>query len=97
MMIELIKRHFPEWIEAGVIVGTLVIGAVVSAGITFYKVDLMSEDVKDIKTAVSAIPVLVQRMDTIEKRLDDAEKQMDKLDDRVYHLKEGSDAKEGSI
>lgn len=88
MMGELIKRHIPEWIEAGSIILTLILGAVVSAGITFYKVDLMSDDVKEIKTAVQAIPVLVQRMDTIEGRLNDAERNMEKLEDRLYRLQE---------
>ena len=87
-MLELIKRNIPEWVEAGVIVTTLVLGAVVSAGVTFYKVDLMSEDVKVIKTAVQAIPVLVQRMDTIEGRLEKAEAGMAKLEERLYRIQE---------
>lgn len=88
MILQRIKENIPEWIEAGSILLTLILGAVISAGITFYKVDNMSKDVKEIKTAVSAIPVLVQRVDTLEERLKDAERDMDKLEERLYRLQE---------
>ena len=87
-MLEKLKQLQPEWIEAGGLILTLVVGAILSAGVTFYKVDVMSDDVKEIKAAVAAIPVLVQRVDTIENRLDDAEKDMKKLEDRLYRLQE---------
>lgn len=88
MIFDKLKSLQPEWIEAGGLILTLVVGAILSAGVTFYKVDIMSDDVKEIKAAVAAIPVLVQRMDTIEGRLDKAEEQMDKLDDRLYRIQE---------
>jgi hypothetical protein len=88
MIIDKIKQHAPEWIEAGSILMTLILGGVLSAGITFYKVDLMSDDVKVIKSAVSAIPVLVQRLDTVEDRLESAEDRADKLEERLYRLQE---------
>lgn len=88
MIVEKLKALQPEWIEAGGLILTLVVGAILSAGVTFYKVDVMSDDVKEIKASVAAIPVLVQRMDTIEKRLDAAEEDMEKIEDRLYRLQE---------
>lgn len=88
MIIDKIKSLAPEWIEAGSLILTLIVGAILSAGVTFYKVDVMSDDVKEIKASVAAIPVLVQRIDTIEARLDKAEKEMNKLEDRLYRLQE---------
>lgn len=89
MIIDKIKSLAPEWIEAGSMILTLVIGAILSAGVTFYKVDVMSTDVKEIKASVAAIPVLVQRIDTIEQRLDDAEQRATVLEDRLYRMQEG--------
>ena len=88
MIIDKIKSLAPEWIEAGSLILTLVVGAILSAGVTFYKVDVMSHDVKEIKTAVSAIPVLVQRVETIEQRIKDAEEDLEKLEDRLYRMQE---------
>jgi hypothetical protein len=88
MILDKLKNLAPEWIEAGSMILTLVIGAILSAGITFYKVDVMSDDVKEIKTSVSAIPVLVQRVETIEKRIESAEEDLEKLEDRLYRMQE---------
>jgi len=88
MIFDKLKQLQPEWIEAGGLIITLIIGAILSAGVTFYKVDVMSDDVKEIKASVAAIPVLVERMDTIEERLNEAEEDMEKLEDRLYRLQE---------
>ena len=88
MIVDKIKELSPEWLEAGGMIFTLVVGAILSAGVTFYKVDVMSDDVKEIKASVAAIPVLVQRMDTIESRLEKAEEDMEKIEDRLYRIQE---------
>ena len=88
MMLDLVKRHLPEWIEAGTIVLTLVVSAAAAAGVTFYKVDQMADDVKEIKTAVTIVPVLMQRVDSVEDDLSSLEKKVDKLEDRIYRLQE---------
>lgn len=97
MMLELIKKNIPEWVEAGVVVLTLVVGAIVSAGITYYKVDAMTADVRDIRNTMLLIPVLVNRVDNLEGRVEGMEKDVDTLEERLFYIKETSHAKEGTI
>ncbi len=95
MISELVKKHIPEWVEAGSILLTLILGAVVSAGITFYKVDTMSDDVKDIKATMLLVPVLVNRVNAIEQDITKIEKDVDVLEQRIYDMKGVTNAKEG--
>lgn len=97
MISNLIKKNVPEWIEAGVVVLTLIVGAIVSAGITYYKVDAMTTDVRDIKNTMLLIPVLVNRVDNLEGRVEAIDEDVNKLEERMFYLKEGANAKEGTI
>ena len=94
MMLDLVKRHLPEWIEAGTIVLTLVVSAAAAAGVTFYKVDQMADDVKEIKTAVTIVPVLKQRVGDVDEDVNRLENKLDKLEDRLYDIKEKEYASE---
>lgn len=93
MLLKLMREHTPEWIEAGTILITIILGGVVSAGVTFYKVDLMSNDVKDIKSTVMMVPVMMERLDNVEEDVRELKDDVNKIDRRIYdirHTKEDS-------
>jgi hypothetical protein len=66
MISTLIKEHLPEWLEAGAIVMTLVVGAISASSITLYKVDKLTDDVAEIRAAVEHVPVLIEKQENTE-------------------------------
>lgn len=96
MILDKLKSLQPEWIEAGGLILTLMVGAILSAGVTFYKVDVMSDDVKEIKASVAAIPVLVNRVDTLEGDIEKLEKEVDIIEQRIYDMKGEINAEKGT-
>jgi hypothetical protein len=91
MLLQLMREHSPEWIEAGTILLTLILGGVVSAGVTFYKVDMMSNDVKDIKSTMMMVPVVLERLENVEDDVDDLKDDVKRIDQRMYEMKHGSE------
>lgn len=87
MLLKLMREHTPEWIEAGTILITLIFGGVISAGVTFYKVDMMSNDVKDIKSTVMMVPVMMERLDNVEEDVRELKDDVNKIDRRMYDLR----------
>jgi hypothetical protein len=87
MILKLMREHAPEWIEAGTILITLILGGVVSAGITFYKVDLMANDVKDIKSTVMMVPVMMERLDHVEEDVKELKSDVKGIQRDIYHVK----------
>jgi len=89
MINKLIRSHFPEWIEAGMIIGVTLFSAIFAAGITYYKVDVMTEDVAYIKMKLEVLPPLVTRMEHLEENGKHMQNQLDYLFRRNYDGKEG--------
>jgi len=67
MIMKLVREHLPEWIEAGSILMGVFVAAIFSAGITYYKVDLMTSDVAYIKQKLEDLPTLVEKVNYLEK------------------------------
>ena len=80
MMSTLIKNHLPEWLEAGTIIFTLVVGAISASSITLYKVDAMGDDLAEIKAAITHVPVLVEQQKV-------ASHDIEQLETRLYDLR----------
>lgn len=70
MITQMFKDHLPEWVEAGTIVLTLFIAAIVSASLTLYKVDVIGDDIKEMKVTLQILPVLLERVNKLEKNVD---------------------------
>ena len=84
MLLKLMREHTPEWIEAGTILLTVVLGGIVSAGVTFYKVDLMSADVKDIKSTMMMVPVMMERLDNVEEDVSELKADVKTNRERIF-------------
>lgn len=87
MIREFIQKHTPAWVEVGILAATLFFGAAASVGTTYYKLDQVFEEVKDINAALRVVPVVVERVDQLERRTTAVEGNISTLEDRLYYLR----------
>ena len=73
MVAKLIMQHVTEWIEVGVVLTGLFIAAIASASITLYKVDMMRDDLEQIRESLVGVPVLIERMESLEEDMNELE------------------------
>ncbi len=79
MISNLIKRNMPEWIEAGTILATILISAILAAGVTYYKVDVMTKDVAYIKKRLDVLPEVVAKVNYTSDDIKRIQSQIDYL------------------
>lgn len=86
MIAKIFKEHVPEWIEAGSIIGTILIAGIAAAAIALYKIDLVQNDISEIKTNMAIVPILATNVENMNNRLENVEDDVDVIQEKVGEI-----------
>ena len=82
MISKVLVRHLPEWIEASVIVGLLIISAVAIVSISYYRLQV-------IETKLSKLDEVPAAVERVNETVDRLELTMDRIEGRLHDVEMG--------